>query len=445
MSGIEKVGIATAQAIPEHRKSVYEYYRLTFDEAGCPMKQTDSGMVFHPILAAYLISDFTREFDRTGDRSFLVQAEAIAIHALKRAERLGDALIFIYNPDIGLSNVPKKFYSALTQARYLKAICELSDYFPGAYQEEIRQLFSSLTIPIEESGVLIKKGYGWIVEEYPFKPPFYTLNGWLSVLLMVTQCGERLKSLGIQYSEFLENNLDAVEYLLPFFDAPFCLNSRYQLTGYSRIKIVFDRAVVHECLGFEVEIPGEGRFDGVLANKNKSRWQNYLERNEPKLLQFNVLLSIISKPTPNVFRMQLKVDASCKAKLFLAQGEYRPNVTAMPTESWKEIADLVIDPDGITYIECPLPFDGNDLFAYPTNFKKKIGVEMFNVYHFIHVLNLAELYHYSKRITLKHTAEKWLGYYKKWDSLPYLQGQNYSLLPHRNVTAFAAGLRRLLD
>jgi hypothetical protein len=61
------------------------------------MKQTGAGMVFHPILAPYLIADYTSLFEKTGDRSFLEYAETIATHALRRAERLGEALVFIYS------------------------------------------------------------------------------------------------------------------------------------------------------------------------------------------------------------------------------------------------------------------------------------------------------------------------------------------------------------
>jgi hypothetical protein len=239
-----------------------------------------------------------------------------------------------------------------------------------------------------------------------------------------------LDSLGIQYAEFLERNLDAVEHLLPLFDASFCLNSRYQLTGYSRIRIVFDKPIAHECLSFEVEIPGEGRFPGTFDTNNKSRWQNHLERSEARLLQFNVLLSLISKPTPNVFRVRLKVDKACKATIHLAQGSYRPDASGMPTESWKELQCLLLDPDAEIDVECSIPFDGDDLFAYPTNFKKKIGGGMYNGYHFVHIVDLADLYAYSRRSPLKEMAEKWLEYINGWHELPILIAGNYSLKSH---------------
>lgn len=445
LAGSNNHSLLLPPPIPENRKRVYEYYQLTFDKEGCPMKHTASGLVFHPILVPYLIIDYVSLYKKTGERSFLKYAQMIGSHALRRAECLGNALVFNYYPNTGLSNVPTKFYSALTQAWYVKAFCTLEEYYPQNYSEVIRKFFLSLMIGTEESGVLLKRDYGWIVEEYPHQPPFYTLNGWLTVLRWIVQCRKSLDRLGIQYASFLEHNLDAVEHLLPLFDAKFCLNSRYQLTGFSRIKILFDRPVAHECLSFEVYIPGEGNFPGALGTNKKSRWQNHLERSEARLLQFNVLLSLISKPACNVFRTRLRVDRACKATIYLAQGDYRPDASAMPTESWKELKRLSLQPEVENEVDCSVPFDGGDLFAYPTNFKKKIGGVMYNGYHFVHIVDLAELFAYSGRISLKETAVKWLEYIDGWESMPALASGVYSLKSHIYGDDLKEIIRRLLN
>ena len=423
---------------------MYEFYGLTFDEGGCPMKKTDQGMVFHPLLAAYLINDYTSAFKKSGDPYFLDEAEAVAEQVFRQAKRLGEAIVFMYYPGTGLSNVPRTFYSALTQSWYIKALCSLYRYRPSLYQSEIKSIFASLMIPIEEGGVLLKKDYGWIVEEYPHEPAFYTLNGWLTVLRFISHYRKSLHKLGVECHEFLERNLDAVEHLLPLYDVPFCLNSRYQLTGFSRVRIVFDRPVAHQCLEFTVEIPGEGCFPGALANDQQSRWKNYLERSAPRLLQFNVLLSLISKPEPNIFRVRLWVDKPCKAKFFLAQGNYRPDLTGMPTEGWKELGEFYLGSHRETDIALPIPFDGFELFAYPTNFKKKIGGGSYNSYHFIHILDLTELYHHSRRESLKYIAEKWLEYYENWRFLPCHEEQKYSLHSYIYGECFTKNMHRLL-
>lgn len=434
-----------APPIVERRKTVYEYYQLAFDDEGCPMKKVGDGLVFHPILAPYLIVDYISEFEKTKDRVFIDYAQGIARHAIRHAEPLMDSLVFIYHPGTGLSNVPKRFYSGLTQAWYIKAFCGIERYCPGMFAEEIKRIFSSLLIPAEEGGVLIKKEYGWLVEEYPHQPVFYTLNGWLTVLRWVVQSRDLLDRLGIQYAEFLKKNLDAVVHLLPKYDAPFCLNSRYQLTGFSRVKIVFDRPLAYRCLGFEVEIPGEGTFEGDVEVGRKSRWENHIERSEARLLQFNVLLSLISKPEENVFRAKIQTDKACTAKIFLAQGDFRPDTSGMPTDAWKLLGEFPLLGLGeVANIECVIPFDGVDMFAYPTNFKKKIGGVSYNGYHFVHIVDLCELYGYSRRPIFREVAEKWLSYYEAWGDLPYLHGGEYSLHSHLYEDRFPRTVRRLL-
>lgn len=429
MSAKERVG-ANAPPIPGNRTSVYAYYRLTFDEVGCPMKQTDSGRVFHPILPAYLVCDLVLEFEKSQDDALLQHAENILLQAFKYAERIGTSLVFMYRPESGLSQHPTPFYSALTQTWYIKAICDLSKHVGDRYREFLEMVFHSLHLPIEQGGVLVKKNYGWILEEYPTTPPLYTLNGWLTVLRMIIACGKILDGFAIDYKELLERNLDAVEHLLPLYDAGFCLNSRYQLTGFTRLRFLFDKRVSAHILSHELNIPGERVAKGNLEKRTNYRWENYVERNEGKFVQFNIVLSLISYPEPNEFLCDLNVDNDCQAKILVADGDYSPYLSAMPTERWRQISTTHLI-SGRNQVRIGIPFDDNNLFAYPTNFKKKIGDEFFNAYHFVHVIDLAEIYDFSGRALFLEFAKKWLAYYEQWASDETLSNGKISLVPYK--------------
>lgn len=431
MIAVTRESIDDLPPIPESRKSVYEYYKLTFDQDGCPMKRIAGEQVFHPILPPYLICDYVLEFEKTGEDTWLGHAESILKKAFRRAENLDSALVFMYTPESGLSQHPHQFYSSLTQAWYVKAICDLSRHIGDRYNRQLEQVFASLLIPIEQSGVLVKKEYGWIVEEYPSSPPLYTLNGWLTVLRMIISCRKVLDRFCVEYKELLTRNLDAVEHLLPLYDAQFCLNSRYQLTGFTRLRIVFDRPVSPQVTCFEVFIPGEGTRRGSLQKVTNYRWEQYVERSEERLLQFNIVLSLVGFPEPNVFICQLTVNNPCGAKIFVAEGDYRPDMSAMPTQRWRQISEVHLAADTENHLRVAIPFDGKDLFAYPTNFKKLIDGESFNAYHFVHVVDLAEIYQFSKRETFREFALKWLGYYEAWDGFPALSGGEWSLLPYK--------------
>lgn len=431
--------------VPKHRAEIYAYYRLVFDDTGCPMKMTGQGLVFHPILAAYVISDYVREFTETNDHTYVERAEHVYFQAMRHTVDLHGASVFMYHPDSGLTNVPKPFYSALTQAWYIKALCELSRVSSLPLCESLSKIFMSLKIPIEDSGVLIKRDFGWIVEEYPHSPAFYTLNGWLTVLRWIVNNRGELEKCSIDYQDFITRNLDAVEHLLHYYDAPFCFNSRYQLMGFSRVKIVLDRPVAYQCHGFDVVIPGEGIFPGDLARIHEnSRWGNYIERQERRIVQFNILMSLISRPEPNVFSAHFTVDDPCDAQVFLAKGDYRPDVSGMPTERWELIGQNRLAPGVQNHIVQELPFDSSNMFAYPTNFKKHIGDKHYNGYHFVHIIDLADLYLYSCRPLLKQYALLWLDYIDHWPTLPVLFDEKYSLESHIYKTGLREFVLRLL-
>jgi hypothetical protein len=439
----------TLLPIPEHRKPVYEYYRLDFDEEGCPMQRIEKhGMIFHPLLPAYLIMEYINMFIRTGhiDTRYIEHADVIISKAIKRAEEIQDTLIFYYHPNTGISEIPSKFYSALTQAWYIYACTNLSHYYPDRYNDSLRRFFRSLQVPVQDGGVLVKKDWGWIMEEYPHNPTLYTLNGWLTALQMLLSSGDALLRVMpvAEYTEFVERNLDAAEKLLHFYDAPDCLNSRYKLAGFSRIKLVFDSLVKPDCNSFQLHILGEPDADCFCDLEKRSRWINHLERREDRLLQFNVVLSLISKPHPNIFRASLRMNQQSLVKIYLAQGDYRPDVTAMPTTTWKLLQTVALAEGPEVNMECEIPFDGKDLFAYPTNWKKRIGATFYNAYHFVHIMDVVKIYQYTRRHIFRETALRWLAYYENWSSLPYLQADDFSRYPHAYGKSFSSMIHSML-
>lgn len=430
--------------LPAHRQQLYrDFYKLGFDPDGCPVKRSDSGTaVFHPILAAYLIFDFASAYEYDLNGPCLGHAAQIAESALQRAELFQDTLVFFYDESDGLSYVPGRFFSALTQAWFVIALCKLNRFRPK-YREPILRIFNSLLVPIETGGVLVRKPFGWIVEEYPHDPRFYTLNGWLTVLRWIIRCVDDLEALGLDAHGFLRQNIRAAAHLLPLYDAGFCLNSRYQLTGFSRIQVIFDKPVDVEVESFSVEIPGEGVYPGALTRQD-SRWKNYLERAEGRLRQFSVTLSLIAFPEPNRFRLSLRTGTPCSVRIRLAKGDYRPSNTGMPTERWDDIAKVDLPAPGAHQIACDIPYDEQNLFAYPTNFKKLIDGKYYNSYHFIHIWGCAEIFQYSGEPVFKDYCLRFLDYFAQWESLGL--SESYSIQPYFPERGdFATFIRGLLD
>lgn len=249
--------------------------------------------------------------------------------------------------------------------------------------------------------------------------------------------------LGIDTNNFLQRNFDAVQELLPLFDAEFCLNSRYQLTGFCSIQIIVSNTVKLSINKFSIEIPGEGVFQGSTT-KQTSRWMSHVERCEGRIHQLNVVMSLIAAPKPNILALDFECDGPCRLTIRLAKGDYRPDSTGMPTERWENISFIDVEEKGNHFIKQKIPYDDTNLFVYPTNFKKYIDGKYHNGYHFVHIVDLAELYRSSKREIFKEYAIKFLGYYERWRELGLTS--DYSVEPHIEYQGgFRAFVMRILD
>jgi hypothetical protein len=430
--------------LPPDRQEIYRYHKLDFEPDGTPVRDDGTNRVFHPILAAYLICDYLNEFLKSKNPEDLAHAKRVGERALAHAETFhSESLVFWYRPEMGLSYVPKRFYSGLTQAWYLKALIRLSRYVPSA-ADHLAPIFRSLMVPISAGGPLIEKSYGWIVEEHPFEPPLYTLNGWITLLrILIDNKGALSQIEG--YQHFLDQNIRAVAHLLPLYDAEFCLNSRYQLAGFTRLRLSLPRRISLDISGFSIEIPGDSKVAGALTPQS-NRWSNYLERNEPAIAQFNIVQSLISFPEPNRMSISARVAKDAVAKIAVAASSYDPGRSAMTTSSWRDVGEVAFKAGRANTVEFSLPWDEQNLFAYPTNFAKKLkgsADPTFNTYHFIHIVDLAVLFNESRLPIFRQFMLKWLDYYRRWPGAAWLPKQRYSVEPY-NGQKFFDNLRALV-
>ena len=418
----------TPYVIPSHRRNIYRFYKLVFDKDGCPMKQMGRKQIFHPMLPAYLITDFLSEYEKKGSQEDLASATKIFELAMKRVSEIDDAYVFYYYPEDKLTLFPHKFYSALTQAWWIKSLCTLAKHSTLNLDTAIKKFYNSLLIEVDDGGVLTKTKKGFIVEEYPHQIPLFTLNGWLTVLRCITQSTDYLKKLEIDYDYFLQKNFSLLENLLPLFDAKFCLNSRYQLSGFNRLKFVFEKEINYSINKLSISLPEIGNFKiHGSRKKHNSRWNNYIERKEGRILMCNIIMSLHSYPKESSVLAEINTKDKTFVDIYIAKGKYDPLVTAMPTKEWVKIDRQPLT-KGKNSIEVQIPFDEENLFAYPTNFRKIINRKFYNSYHFIHINNLAILYKYSRIELFKHFSEKWLSYQEAWDSLAIyndLQKEHY--------------------
>jgi hypothetical protein len=396
--------------LPEYRAEIYKYYKLGWLPDGYPGRHTDHGLVAHPIYGTYVIADYLRQYRKTQEKRYLDAAVSVADAGLKRMESIGDALVFYYHPEDRLSLIPNKFYSALTQARWLEALSNLYETTHDiSYKKAAHRVMLSLLIPTTEGGVLQKVARGASIEEYPHQIPLYTLNGWLTALEIL-----------IDYANALvKENLTALENLLPLYDLPGISNSRYQLTG----SVTF-RLSGAEIADASIEIPGEGVYKADHCDGKQGKWDICLYEKSNKT-RLNAVLSYVSAPAPNILHLTTKDDSAVNIEI--ATSKYDPTVTALPTRSWTTLGKFKPSNNKLAV---EIPWDDARFVAYPTAFTKKIGGTYYNVYHPIHIKVLRALYTETGVKVFKEYADKWTGYYKDWQGLDAYKVNGISLVPY---------------
>ncbi len=415
-------GIARAEEmppLPEASKAVYESYRLEFLPDGYPGKRTEHGVVPHPIYGPYVIRDYVTLFRRTGERRYLDAAEKVAGAAIKRMDQIGDALVFYYTPESGLTKLAHKFYSGLTQSRYLGPLMDLYDLTEKEeYSRAAAAVAASFTIPVEDGGVVEQSPFGPTIEEYPQEVPSYVLNGWMTAVLSLYRYGKRAGSQ--KATRMADENLTTMIRLLPLYDYPALKNSRYQLSGSLLQRLVLKKRNACRLDGFKVKI-GERIFQD---REPGNRWRNYISPEHiaedgyasGKVLQFHTMLNRITYPKKNALQLQVICRKETKAAWKIAAGDYNPFRTSIQAKRWETITELDLRA-GTNDVHLDMPWEKVPLIGYPTNFNRKIAGDKYNAYHYIHVAGLKKLFDLTERPELRDWYDKWRAYIHDWPSV----------------------------
>src|SRR5690606_7145991 len=117
----------------------------------------------------------------------------VAHAAIDRMDEHHGALVFWYDaaPERG-ARLYRRHYSGLTQGYYAETLHRVGDRLDDPELiEAAARVFKSLTIPVEDDGVLHRTPYGPVIAEVPQQPNAWILNGWQSALTSVHGYAER--------------------------------------------------------------------------------------------------------------------------------------------------------------------------------------------------------------------------------------------------------------
>ena len=422
--------------LPEKTYSHFDLYKLGFNENGVPGKMENNGWVEHPMYAAYLMMEYISAYKNSNakkrfrDQTYLDSAEKIASVAISRMAQKKGALVYYYKKGFVKTQFEHEFYSGLTSSNYLTGFTRLYRITQNPkYREVARRIYKSLSLPQESGGVAIYANEGVHIEEYPSSPTLWTLNGWITAINAIYAYYELTGDEDVL--AFANQNVKLIEAKIHLFDVESVLNTRYQLANPYYIKIIAKNWVSLEEAIYS--IPGASEYKlqidkvkpkGTRMNYSIRRCDhcNFEDQTTPifkGILLLNVVGSLASYPEENFLSYKLKTSGNNKISFFVAQGDYNPQTTAMPTRSWELLSEINIpstNNPGPTAIEGKVNIEKKymEIIAYPTNFKKKFEGKNFNAYHFIHIGGLKKINEWRNSKVLEKYIKKWEGYTMKW-------------------------------
>lgn len=439
------VGLAPPSQEYEQRQN---YYQIAFFQDGYPGKLKDNGeLVVHPAYGAYIMEDYIRQYRHSPENSNLLSSLRMVSDAvLARMEPFGDGQVFWYGKDEFVMRAYQKHYSGLTQTAYLKAFYDTFDILGDAkYRLAAERIFNSLLIPIQSGGVLHEWQEEGLLRRYiaevPTQPLDLVLNGWLSIICLIRDYAVR--SNNATAWEVFHTSVQTLETLLPKYDFPTLANSRYSLSGFTYMELLFSKDIKGlEIQDLSVLIPGEGEYR--FLPEKASRWQNFLlpetyQRSEKggicplkKRLKINVVLSQFSSPKPSLLQLTVAAPKDVTLTPNIMVGEYSPLSASQINTRWQALSPISLK-KGVHSLQIPISQEAMTYIGYPTNFIKEFHGKRYNVYHFKHITRLRELSELTRNPVLAAYAQKWEAYVKRWADLPIYQGLEVQKFKVSNV------------
>lgn len=425
--------------LPDDRRQVYDFYKISFTADGYPAKQVDDGAVVHPMYGSYVLGDYARQYQVTRRSEYRDALRRVAAATERRMTVIDDALAFYYEPDSGLSSYPGRYYSGLTQANYVVGFCKaFLATKEQSYLDLARRAFRALLIPSDEGGVYQSLPVGATIEEYPGRLPLLTLNGWLTTLRNIIYLrgveSRQAPHSTAEIDAVLHENLAALVKLLPEYDVPAIANSRYQLAGFLKIRLLVPKRATLTLSAAELVFPDLGQFS--IGADCGNRWENgFLSGVEMQDGRMgitgqagimNVVLTRCPWSRPPRLRLNASMPQATKSSVQaeLGLGDYDPLLSSCPSRRWQPLGAREVS-SGNDWLEWEVDVEDADMLGYPTNFKKIIGGQNVNVYHKIHVVALYHIWSFCRqnsafsayREVVETFLLTWRGYMTQWDGM----------------------------
>jgi len=335
--------------------------------------------------------------------------------------------------------MPSTYYSGLTQGRYLSSLSSLQTKLGDRrYAEPLSAILRSLRIPAEAGGVARRTPHGGLlIEEYSHVVPDYTLKGWARATLLVHEYATAAKD--DDAMALFDESVQGMAEVLPLYDVSELANSRYRLTGPTKIQFVFSDPDVTVISG-GVNIPGQGFYPlGADGGKWTNRFVSGVDE-AGRIIKDRALMEVlmcrVTWPTPNVIRLEVEAGNDGHVRVEIGDGPYDPVQVQVQTsgDDFKllEQVNLV---SGHNVIEVPVRWSDAELVAYPTSFTKVIGGQWCNSYHFIHIDTLNSLVELTGNEMFRYYRDRWTAFQDRWPQMPVYADADIVLQRYKDSSA----------
>jgi len=408
-------------SLGEVRQDVWDYYDLVgFTPEGYPLSRPPldkSKQVAHPLHGSYLILEYINQYARRKNRDdqSLAKALLVAKAAVAMMEERNGALCFYYEPGSGLTPFSTRFFSALTQARYLDVFVRLHKKLQDPWLlESAEKIFKALLIPVTDGGILLRNKWGVFLEEYPTEVPTYVLNGWITTVSEIFRYGYSVQNK--EAIELAKESTRTLADLLPLYDMPEMFSTRYKLSGYVVNMLQFPRDAA---VGVERIVIHSGGETYSKSPRESSRYGTlHVTSSTADKFAFKAQMSMIAYPENCRIDIHLNSRKAALVQWSVGISQYLLHYTTPKTVGHRQIKTVDIAA-GKQVISADIPWDlAIGMIGAAVPFSKKVGKKYYNAYHYIHIKGLTQLYEYFKMAKLLHWRDKWLGYTEQWPSFP---------------------------
>jgi hypothetical protein len=394
---------------------------------GYPARLADGVVHVHPMHGRYVLQDLLERYEVDQSEELGEAILGVTRAIVGRAEPHGRALHMWYEGAVASGLIGgRRHISGLPQAYYAALLARVASTLGANVAGDADRFFEPLVTSTSAGGVMYDGSPGPSLAMIPMQPRDWILNGWLSMLVSACHYADARASTAAR--DLVHANVKTLTEVLPAYDSPEQLLSRYMLPGMLLLRIRFaPRPDALEVRSLRVIIPDEPGAIPIPLH-DASGWvprilpPDAIRRRDGAIvptaesLRMVALLSRAPFPRPNQLAFEVASEHSVRLSIAAHIGSYDPFRSSTAAREWVELGTVTTAP-GSTGVHFSLPYEPINLFSYPTNFARRYHGRPQNTYHATHIVRLRELAEWTENPTLRHWAHLWRSYVERWPTV----------------------------